>query len=163
MLSYHQLLLIVIILNFLQTVEGHVQKLDLVDSRYSLNQTINHASLSNAADKCRRRYEPVSVTPNGHSVGRVTAADSIGQNAVATATPASTMYKYNSGVYSGKGRHDRLVSIQAHVYACTSAFPSAHSHEHIHARTHTSICTHAHFIQTHAHTHLSLPEGSTSC
>ena len=93
MLSYHQLLLIGIILNFLQTVEGHVQKLDLVDSRYSLNQTINHASLS-SADKCRRRYEPVSVTPNGHSVGSVMAADSIGQNAAATATPAITIQVY---------------------------------------------------------------------
>ena len=39
------------------------------------------------------QYEPVSVTPNGHSVGSVTAGDSIGQNAVATATPVSTMYK----------------------------------------------------------------------
>jgi len=34
------------------------------------------------------------VTPNGHSVGSVTEADSIGQNAVATATPASTIQVY---------------------------------------------------------------------
>ena len=65
-----------------------------------MSQTINHAS-SSSADKCKIKYEPVSVTPNGHSVGSVMAGDSIGQNAVATATPASTMYKYNSGVYSG--------------------------------------------------------------
>ena len=45
------------------------------------------------------QYEPVSVTPNGHSVGSMMAADSIGQNAAATATPASTMYKYNVQVY----------------------------------------------------------------
>ena len=65
-----------------------------------MSQTINHAS-SSSADKCKIKYEPVSATPNGHSVGSVMAGDSIGQNAAATATPASTMYKYNSGVYSG--------------------------------------------------------------
>ena len=36
---------------------------------------------------------PVLLTPNGHSVESVTAADSIAQNAVATATP--TMYHRN--------------------------------------------------------------------
>ena len=65
-----------------------------------MSPTIYHASLS-SADKCKTKYEPVSVTPNDHSVGSVMAGDSIGQNAVATATPASTMYKDNSGVYSG--------------------------------------------------------------
>ena len=65
-----------------------------------MSKTIHYASLS-SADKRRTKYEPVSVTPNGHSVGSVTAGDSIGKNAAATATPVSTMYKYNSGAYSG--------------------------------------------------------------
>ena len=34
---------------------------------------------------------PVSVTPNGHSLGLVTAGDSMAQNAVATTTPVSVV------------------------------------------------------------------------
>ena len=94
------------------------------------------------------------MTPNGHSVGSVTAGDSIGQNAVATATPASTIQVYTVV-------NDRLACTHTRTHAGLSPHLLVHMNTCMH--THTHAYAHMPTSLKHTHTHLSLPEGSTSC